>query len=419
MTDSTPDNPRRSYRLPFTVPTWMIYTMVFMVVASWIPLALIAKARATKSPVPRIHIFQDMDAQPRFGPQSFAGADAAQLNEDYGDLFLDKRGMRPPVPGTVARNEHAGPQDDDHLFRGYKTGEDLKPILKKLGDADDAPEIIDPDTFLVGYPETVKLSKELLERGRQRYEIYCALCHGSAGYGDGPVQRRIASASETAGMLGQASPAAGWVPPRNLHQPSVVPIKEGRLFHVISEGIGTMRGYKSQVPVADRWAIVAYVKMLQASQNVPADYADGLGIKVEDLPIGEKPEKKVAVEAGAEPTPDPDWIDDPALIAKGKTLFTTKICSTCHQVDPAVPAPAGEALKATKFIGKFWHEKRTVILGAGGPEAEVFFDWPYVDESIEKPMAKLLKGSVPGMAPLPTTEDERKALAAYLKSLSE
>ena len=419
MTDTTPDSPRKSYRLPFTVPTWMIYTLVFMVVASWIPLALIAKARSMKSAKPRIHIIQDMDAQPRFGPQSFAGADAAQLNEDYGDLFLDKRGMRPPVPGTVARNEHAGPQDDDHYFRGYKTNDELKPILKKLGDEPDAAEISDPATFLGGLPGAVKLDRALLERGRQRYDIYCALCHGTAGYGDGSVQRYITSANETAAMLGTpAAPAAGWVPPRNLHQPNVVDYNEGRLFHIVSEGAGTMRGYKQQISVADRWAIVAYVKVLQASQNVSAQYAATLGVKVDDFDIGPKPVKKI-VEVGDEAAPDPDWIDDPAMIAKGKTLFATKICSTCHQADPAIPAPAGDALKATKFIGKFWHEKRTVTKGPGGEEMDVFFDWPYVDESIANPMAKIVKGSVPGMAPLPTTEDERKALAAYIKSLSE
>ena len=114
-----------------------------------------------------------------------------------------------------------------------------------------------------------------------------------------------------------------------------------------------------------------------------------------------------------------DPLENPELIAQGKTLFTAKICSTCHQVDANTPAPAGDALKATKFMGKFWGEKRTVTKGPGGEEMEVVFDAPYVDESIAQPMAKIVKGAVPGMAPLPTTPEERKALTAYVKSLSE
>ena len=114
-----------------------------------------------------------------------------------------------------------------------------------------------------------------------------------------------------------------------------------------------------------------------------------------------------------------DPLDNAELIKQGKGLFATKICSTCHQVDPAVPSPAGDALKATKFMGKFWGTKRTVTKGPGGEEMEVVFDAPYVDESIAEPMKLIVKGSVPGMAPLPTTPEERKALTAYVKSLSE
>lgn len=119
------------------------------------------------------------------------------------------------------------------------------------------------------------------------------------------------------------------------------------------------------------------------------------------------------------PKKEKDPLDNPELIKQGKALFTAKICSTCHQVDPAVPAPAGDALKATKFMGKFWGTKRTVTKGPGGEETEVVFDAPYVDESIAEPMKLIVKGSIPGMAPLPTTPEERKALTAYIKSLSE
>ena len=117
---------------------------------------------------------------------------------------------------------------------------------------------------------------------------------------------------------------------------------------------------------------------------------------------------------------------DPKLVAKGKVLFQTKICFTCHQVDPAFPSPAGLALKAPKFMGDFWGKKREVQLDAD-PKTPVFepsgkfvkavLDDKYFLESVEKPMVKVLKDSIPAMAPLPTTLEERKALLAYVKSL--
>ncbi len=119
---------------------------------------------------------------------------------------------------------------------------------------------------------------------------------------------------------------------------------------------------------------------------------------------------------------------DDKLIAQGKVLFQTKICFTCHQNDPAVPAPVGLALKATRFIGDFWGKEREVELDAdpktlpfepSGKFAKVKLDERYFLESVEKPMLKVVKGSIPGMAPLPTTVMERAALLAYVKSLSK
>jgi len=110
---------------------------------------------------------------------------------------------------------------------------------------------------------------------------------------------------------------------------------------------------------------------------------------------------------------------DDKLIATGKELFTTKACSACHQSDPKVPSPTGDALKATKFIGKFWGTEREVTIGIGGATEKVKMDDEYFMESVEKPMAKIVKGAIPAMAPLPTTLEERKALAAFVKSLSK
>jgi mono/diheme cytochrome c family protein len=100
--------------------------------------------------------------------------------------------------------------------------------------------------------------------------------------------------------------------------------------------------------------------------------------------------------------------DEKELIAKGKTLFLTKICFTCHQTDPAVPAPAGLALKAPMFIGEFWGKEREVALGFGGKVVKVKMDEKYFIESVKMPIP-----------PPPISDEDIAALMAYVKSLSK
>ncbi|MDA7653468.1 cytochrome c, partial [bacterium] len=75
-------------------------------------------------------------------------------------------------------------------------------------------------------------------------------------------------------------------------------------------------------------------------------------------------------------------LTDPALIAKGKVLFMTKTCFTCHSVDPAIPAPAGMAIKAPQFIGEFWGKEREVHIGYNGPIKKVVMNEEYFAESV-------------------------------------
>ena len=111
---------------------------------------------------------------------------------------------------------------------------------------------------------------------------------------------------------------------------------------------------------------------------------------------------------------------DENLITQGKTLFQTKICFTCHQVDPAVPAPAGMALKAPTFLGDFWGKEREVHKGLGGPIIKVKLDDEYFIESLKKPLDKVVKGALAPMPPPPpVTDAEIKALLAYVKRLSK
>jgi len=202
------------------MPRWLIWTGAVAVVLSWIPLALIARARVVTSPRPRIHIIPDMDNQQRFKAQ--------QANT----MFADGRAMRPPVEGTVARG---GQRDDDALYRGRTD-----------------------DGWVTASP--VEVSMSLLERGHDRYQVFCSPCHGLAGYGDGIVASRATALAE-----------GTWTPPSSFHTDLVRQRPDGHLFNTISNGIRNMPAYGPQIPVHDRWAIVAYVRALQRSQNATLD----------------------------------------------------------------------------------------------------------------------------------------------------
>lgn len=181
-----------------------------------LPPLLIARARAIKSDKPRIHLIFDMDFQPRYAPQAAS------------PLFADGRAMRPPVPGTVARGDL---EADSHLYRGISGG---------------------------GWAKTfpMPVTRSLMERGRERFNIYCSVCHGLVGEGDGMTAKRAIQRGEQK-----------WVPPLSLHTKGVREQSVGQLFNTVTHGVRTMPAYDAQIPVADRWAIVLYIRALQQSQN--------------------------------------------------------------------------------------------------------------------------------------------------------
>jgi mono/diheme cytochrome c family protein len=114
----------------------------------------------------------------------------------------------------------------------------------------------DAGELVTGFPVPVTLA--LLERGRERYGIYCAVCHGDDGHGRGIIVRR------------------GFPEPPSYHEPRLREAPNGHFFEVISYGYGVMYSYADRVPPADRWAIIAYIRALQRSQNatmadVPAE----------------------------------------------------------------------------------------------------------------------------------------------------
>ncbi len=213
------------------LPVWIKYALAVLIVLSWVPLGFIVKARVTYSEQPRIHVVPDMDNQPKLKPQAAS------------PLFSDGRAMRPPVAGSVAWDE---PEPDEPALTGKEHD----------------------GRWLNVSPVPVTMS--LMHRGRERYGIYCSPCHGLDGYGDGMVAQRATKLQE-----------GTWVPPASFHTNTVRGRPDGEIFHIITHGVRKMPGYGAQIPPADRWAIVAYVRALQRSQHaavedVPEKLRDGL-----------------------------------------------------------------------------------------------------------------------------------------------
>jgi mono/diheme cytochrome c family protein len=202
------------------LPRFFVYTALVLVALSLIPLALIARARLLPSTSPRIQIVQDMGQQPKLKTQS------------ANPLFADGRAMRPPVSGTIARGALRA---DAALYEGKANG-----------------------AWITALP--VAVSEQLMRRGRERYDIFCAPCHGLAGYGDGVVAKRAEALQE-----------GTWTPPSSFHTDLVRSRPVGDLYNTVANGVRNMPGYGAQIPVEDRWAIVAYVRALQRSQHARID----------------------------------------------------------------------------------------------------------------------------------------------------
>ena len=152
---------------------------------------------------------QAMSDQPRRGPLQASS------------LFADGRSTRLPVPGTVARGQL---RLDEHLFRGVSRAE-----------------------FAATFP--FDITPKVLERGRERFDIFCAPCHDRAGTGRGMIVER------------------GYRVPPSLHLDRLKRLPPGSFFDVITHGVGAMPDYADQIPARDRWAIAAYVRALQFSRD--------------------------------------------------------------------------------------------------------------------------------------------------------
>ena len=224
----------------------------FFALFAFVVVVIIAMAgfRGQKSARPPIEIFPDMDHQPKV---------KAQVTSSF---FADGRGAREPVAGTVPLG-YASPLH--------------KPVEGSVGEAagpynqiffSSAPVYFDTgkidDQWGTGMP--VEATPELISRGRERYSINCAVCHGATGAGNG-----------IAGKYGLVAIA-------NLNQQRIREMADGEIFNTIAHGKNTMMGYGDRIQVQDRWAIVAYVRALQKSQG---------GASIDDVP----PDERVKLEA--------------------------------------------------------------------------------------------------------------------------
>jgi len=156
---------------------------------------------------------QDMHDQPRFEPL------------EYNDFFGDARASRPMIEGTVARGQL---RIDKHLYEGLVNGEPA-----------------------VTFPFSV--TEEVLNRGQERYNIFCSPCHDKIGNGHGMIVER------------------GFRPPPSFHIERLRTAPPGHFYDVITNGLGAMYDYKERIKPEDRWAIIAYIRVLQLSQNLTPD----------------------------------------------------------------------------------------------------------------------------------------------------
>lgn len=152
---------------------------------------------------------QDMFNQPRNKPLAAS------------DFFDDGRASRLPVAGTIARGQL---NIDAHLYTGRVDGQ-----------------------LVTTFPFPV--TREVLERGRERYNIFCTPCHDAVGNGNGMIVQR------------------GYRRPPSFHIDRLRQAPVGYYFDVMTNGFGAMSDYSAQIPVNDRWAIIAYIRALQLSQN--------------------------------------------------------------------------------------------------------------------------------------------------------
>jgi mono/diheme cytochrome c family protein len=277
--------------------------------------------------------------------------------QDTTGIWADGRVMRTPVDGTVAVGEL---REDEHYYEGNALPTEADGGLALLADGG-MPAMAPAQYFPNQVKADGKIPDSLRERGHNRYDIYCAPCHGVTGDGKGTVAFRP-DGTTSRGLM---------VPPPAMSSDRVKDLVAGKIYQAIALGVNNdnMPSYAAQIPVADRWAIAAYVRQL--------------GGAVDEHPPGKAVVVTVATaEAGAQ-------------------LYKSKICATCHTLD-------GSKLVGPSFKGLYGKTEST---SAG----DVTVDDAYVKESIREPMAKIVTGFPPAMPKQEYTDLEVESLLLFIK----
>ena len=222
--------------------------LAFLAVAVVATISFLGFQGKTSKDTP-VYVFDDMDYQNKYKAQ---GENA---------LFADGRDARPPVVGTVARG--TGLEPTKVFSEGFRRAESLNPAFVTGKDA--------KGTFLAGFPEkSLKLTNgqpqpyaidaSVLALGQAKYQVYCAVCHGDAADGNGIMKVRSAIEGDVA-IVTIAS----------LQTSLIRAYPNGQLYDVVTNGKNTMMGYGDKLSPEERWAVVAYVRALQLSQNCPPE----------------------------------------------------------------------------------------------------------------------------------------------------
>ncbi len=304
----------------------------------------LAGCRGGDSEEPPVHLIHNMDVQEK----------GKAYRKDTSGLFADGRVMRAPVEGTVAT--------------GSSFGNNVVVTLDQLNTDAHFEDGVDGKDNMT-FPAAVKVGGEipdtLADRGRSRYQIYCSPCHGATGDGKGTV----------AGLALDGGPRLT-VPPPAMTDERVTGAVAGRIYAAIKNGVnnGNMPSYASQIPVEDRWAIIAYIR--RDIQKQP--YEGGEAIK------------------------DTGVITVASLEA-GKALYKSKICFSCHSID-------GSKIVGPSFKGLYGSKQPT-------DKGEVVADDAYLKESMLQPAAKIVTGYPPAMPQLGLTDIEVQSLTLFIASL--
>lgn len=210
------------------------YTLAFLVITVLSVLGF----RGSRSTHPPIEVFPDMDHQAKYKPQAES------------KFFADGRADRPIPPGTVPYGRQTEIRDGNGHVIGL-----ADPAFLRADDFRYAGKAAD-GSFARGFP--VPVTEELVHRGQNRFQIYCAPCHGALGDGNGITKQY--------GML--ATPS--------YHDDRIRQMPEGEIFNTITHGKNTMMSYADKLSPDDRWAVIAYVRALQRAHNarlgdVPAE----------------------------------------------------------------------------------------------------------------------------------------------------